>query len=73
MLDEHGYPLLAAALQSVVNAPEKQRGGVYGTAQQISSFMTNREAMRWATADNAPAPFAAPGQLAGQDGEAPRV
>lgn len=40
-------------MQSVVNAPEKQRGGVYGTAQQIASFMTNREAMRWVTADGA--------------------
>lgn len=56
ILEDHGYPLLAAALQSVVNAPEKQRGGVYGTAQQIASFMTNREAMRWVTADGAPAP-----------------
>lgn len=59
VLEEHGYPLLAAALQSVVNAPEKQRGGVYGTAQQISSFMTNREAMRWVTVDGAPAPRSA--------------
>ncbi|MEA2188299.1 MAG: hypothetical protein QOK16_3310 [Solirubrobacteraceae bacterium] len=55
VLEEHGYPLLAAALGSVVNAPEKQRGGVYGTAQQIASFMTNREAMRWVSADGAPA------------------
>ncbi|MEJ7894181.1 MAG: TraM recognition domain-containing protein [Solirubrobacteraceae bacterium] len=59
VLEEHGYPLLAAALQSVVNAPEKQRGGVYGTAQQIASFMTNREAMRWVTVDGAPAPRSA--------------
>ena len=51
VLEDNGYPLLAAALQSVVNAPEKQRGGVYGTAQQIASFMTNREAMRWVTDD----------------------
>jgi type IV secretory pathway TraG/TraD family ATPase VirD4 len=54
ILTEHGYPLNASALQSVVNAPEKQRGGVYGTAQQVASFMTNREAMRWVTADAAP-------------------
>ena len=49
VLSEHGYPLLAAALQAVINAPEKQRGGVFGTAQQIASFLTNREAMRWVT------------------------
>ena len=60
ILEANGYPLLAAALQSVVNAPEKQRGGVYGTAQQISSFMTNREAMRWVTPDPAPAPSSPP-------------
>jgi type IV secretory pathway TraG/TraD family ATPase VirD4 len=61
ILKEHGYPLNAAALQSVVNAPEKQRGGVYGTAQQIASFMTNREAMRWVTADitSSPTPHGA--------------
>lgn len=37
-------PLLAAALQSVVNAAEKQRGGIYATAREIASLMTNREA-----------------------------
>jgi hypothetical protein len=51
VLQEHGYPLLAAALQAVVNAPEKQRGGVYGTATQIASFLTNRQAMQWVTPD----------------------
>ena len=56
VLDEHGYPLNASALLSVINAPEKQRGGVYGTAQQIASFMTNREAMRWVTPDAPRAP-----------------
>ena len=54
VLEQHDFPLLAAALQAVVNAPEKQRGGVYGTAQQIASFMTNREAMRWVTPGPAP-------------------
>lgn len=49
VLREHDYPLLASALQAVVNAPEKQRGGVYGTAQQIAAFMTNRQAMAWVT------------------------
>ena len=55
VLEEHGYPLNATALLSVINAPEKQRGGIYGTAQQIASFMTNREAMRWVV-DDTPAP-----------------
>lgn len=60
VLEQHGYPLNATALLSVINAPEKQRGGVYGTAQQIASFMTNREAMRWVTPDSRPAPSSAP-------------
>jgi type IV secretory pathway TraG/TraD family ATPase VirD4 len=51
ILREHGYPLLAAGLQEVVNAPEKQRAGIYGTAKQIAAFMTNRQAMRWVTPD----------------------
>jgi RNA polymerase sigma factor (sigma-70 family) len=58
LLEQHGYALRAAALRAVVNAPEKQRGGLYGTAQQIASFMTNREAMCWVTDDD-PAPRAA--------------
>ena len=52
ILSEHGYEILAAALQSQVNAPEKQRGGVYGTALEMCSFMTNRQAMRWVVADD---------------------
>lgn len=51
LLRQHHYELQAAALQGVINAPEKQRGGVYGTAQQIASFLTNRQAMRWVTPD----------------------
>jgi len=49
ILEEHGLEQLAAALQAVINAPERQRGGIYGTAQQMCSFMTNRAAMAWVT------------------------
>lgn len=49
ILRRGGYPLSAAAVAGVVNAPEKQRGGVYGTAQQIASFLINRQAVRWVT------------------------
>ncbi|HEV7884145.1 MAG TPA: hypothetical protein VGO81_11280, partial [Solirubrobacteraceae bacterium] len=65
VLNDHGYPLNATALLSVINAPEKQRGGIYGTAQQIASFMTNREAMRWVTPSGAPAPDAPPANETG--------
>ena len=49
ILRRHGHHVLAAALQAVVNAPEKQRGGIYGTAQQIAAVLTNSQAVRWVT------------------------
>ena len=49
ILADHGLPLQAEAVQAVVHAPEKQRGGIYGTAQEMCSFMTNRAAMQWVT------------------------
>ena len=49
ILDGAGYDLVAAGLREVIHAPEKQRGGVYGTAKQIAAFLTNRQAARWAT------------------------
>ncbi len=47
ILLEHDHRILAASLQAQINAPEKQRGGVFGTAQEICAFITNRHAMRW--------------------------
>jgi type IV secretory pathway TraG/TraD family ATPase VirD4 len=49
ILRKAGYPLSAAAVAGVINAPEKQRGGIYGTAQQVASFLTNRQATQWVT------------------------
>lgn len=49
ILARHDYPLSAAAVDGVVGSPEKQRAGVYGTAQQIASFLTNRRASAWVT------------------------
>ncbi|WP_293783211.1 type IV secretory system conjugative DNA transfer family protein, partial [uncultured Aeromicrobium sp.] len=49
LLDDAGFTLPAAAVRGVVNAPDKQRAGVYGTAQQLVSFLTNAEATRWVT------------------------
>ena len=49
LLREHGYTLLAASLAAEINAPEKQRGGVYGTAEKILAFLTNRDALAWVT------------------------
>ncbi|MCW2751642.1 MAG: conjugal transfer protein, partial [Aeromicrobium sp.] len=49
ILNTAGYHLPAAAVRGVVGAPEKQRAGIYGTAQQIASFLTNRQALTWVT------------------------
>src|SRR3954447_11015473 len=40
---------LAASLAAEINAPDKQRGGVYGTAEKILAFLTNRHALSWVT------------------------
>lgn len=49
ILRRHGYDLLSAQVFGVITAPEKQRGGVYGTAQQMASCLTNRAVARWVT------------------------
>jgi type IV secretory pathway TraG/TraD family ATPase VirD4 len=49
ILREHNYELTAASLSAEINAPDKQRGGVYGTAENILAFLTNRSALEWVT------------------------
>lgn len=41
------YDLIAADVQGVIMAPEKQRGGVYGTARQMASCLKIRAIERW--------------------------
>jgi len=54
LLDTAGYPMSAAAVRSVVNAPDKQRQGVYGAAKRRVSFLTNTGALEWITPGRAP-------------------
>lgn len=49
ILQRGGYELTADLVAGVIFAPEKQRGGVYGTAQQMASCLTNRQVSRWVT------------------------
>ena len=49
VLNRHGFPLTADQVAGVIAAPEKQRGGVYGTAQQMASCLTNRSVACWVT------------------------
>ena len=52
ILRRHGYPLIERQVAGVIGAPEKQRGGVYGTAQQMAACLTNRQVARWVTPAN---------------------
>lgn len=47
VLRSHGYTLTADQVRGVINAPEKQRGGIFGTAQQMASCLTNRQVAAW--------------------------
>ena len=47
ILKKHGETKPAASIQQIIAAPEKQKGGIYGTAQQIMAFMINSQAVRW--------------------------
>lgn len=49
ILNRHDFALTADQVAGVVDAPDKQRGGVYGTAQQMASCLTNRDVLRWVT------------------------
>lgn len=49
ILRDHDFTLTAHQVAGVVDAPEKQRGGVFGTAQQMASCLTNRQVAAWVT------------------------
>jgi hypothetical protein len=47
VLRTYDYELIAADVQGVIMSPEKQRGGVYGTARQMASCLKIRAIDRW--------------------------
>lgn len=49
ILRDHGFQLTAAQVFGVIASPDKQRGGVYGTAQQMAACLTNRQIAEWVT------------------------
>ncbi len=53
ILTDHGFDLIADQVAGVIAAPDKQRGGIYGTAQQMASCLTNRAVARWVTPQTA--------------------
>jgi type IV secretory pathway TraG/TraD family ATPase VirD4 len=44
-----GHAMPADGLAGVINAPDKQRSGIYGVAQQMASCLVNPEVNRWVT------------------------
>ena len=44
-----GHDLLAGSLLAELHAPEKQRGGVLGSAERLLAFLTHRDALEWVT------------------------
>ncbi len=49
ILKDHNFDLTSDLVAGVVFAPDKQRGGVFGTAQQMASCLTNRKTAAWVT------------------------
>ncbi len=56
ILREHDYPLIADQVAGVVTAPDKQRGGIFGTAQQMASCLTSRAVAEWVSPKGAADP-----------------
>ena len=51
-----GFALQADALRALAKLPDKQREGVYGTAQSLLSWLRNRDVARWITPGHGPVP-----------------
>lgn len=49
-----GHELPAQAVQGVINSPDKQRAGVYGTAEKIVNFLVNPAITEWVTPGSRP-------------------
>lgn len=49
VLAAHGHLLPSQSVRGVINRPHEQRGGVFGTAIEMVSFLLNRRAAEWIT------------------------
>ena len=54
VLQDDGYDLISAAVRSAMSAAPEERSGIFGSAEQMASFMLNREATRWVTPPTKP-------------------
>lgn len=49
ILRRHDYPLTAHLVSGVIYSADKQRSGVYGSAQKMVACLTNRQVAKWVT------------------------
>lgn len=49
ILREADYPLIADELSGIITSPDKQRGGIFGTARTMASCLTIKKIARWVT------------------------
>jgi len=68
ILARYDYPQIADNVAAVVDAPDKQRGGVYGTAQQMANCLTSQSVLRWVTDPDGDRPHLDVGQLLDRGG-----
>lgn len=54
ILQAGGYDLISAAVRSAMSAAPEERSGIFGSAEQMASFMLNREATLWVTPPTVP-------------------
>ena len=56
LLSRAGHELGAAGVQGIIDQPDRQRAGVYGTAKKMLGFMVDKRLARWCVADKTPRP-----------------
>ena len=56
LLSRAGHELGAAGVQGIIDQPDRQRAGVYGTAKKMLGFMVDKRLARWCVADKIPRP-----------------
>ncbi|WP_161522314.1 type IV secretory system conjugative DNA transfer family protein [Bifidobacterium xylocopae] len=49
VLQDHGYDRVADSLQAIIESPDKQKQGVYGSAQNMARVLTSPQVTKWVT------------------------
>ncbi|MEJ1105682.1 MULTISPECIES: hypothetical protein [unclassified Kribbella] len=68
LLRDHGDIAMAESVEAVRAAPEKQRGGVFGTAHQVATGLGSSRVAPWVNPGTAPRPEFNPHQFVRRGG-----